>query len=187
MVGNRASVTTTLTVPPTTIMAGDSVAFSWSYADYPASDGWTLTYALAGRSTLAVTSTPNLDAHDIALTSAQTSALLAGAYTWKLRVSNGTTTTTVGTGRCDVQADVATAQTGDFAAWAETTLAMLEASIQGDMTDAVQQYTIGDRQITKIPMADRLKLRNQLRAEVQMAKSRGGFGAPVYMTPRAVS
>jgi hypothetical protein len=77
-----------------------------------------------------------------------------------------------------VTVDLANAVAGELQTFAEKTLAVLEASLLGDMSDAVQFYMIGDQQVNKIPLKERIALRNQLREEVQRERS-GGVRATV--------
>lgn len=49
---------------------------------------------------------------------------------------------------------------------AETMLAAIESVLEGRITADVEAYTIAGRQITKIPIADLLVLRDRYQAEV---------------------
>lgn len=143
----RGVTITVATRPPATIIAGDSVAFTLTYADY-AAPTWSLNWALSGGSSKSVDSTDNADgtSHDLALTATETAALAAGTYQWRIRATDGTTTTTLETGTLVVSPDIGEALPGSlvshWAALAEkcrTALAeIVSGASQGWMIDGHQ-------------------------------------------------
>lgn len=167
-----------LTAVPTTLLAGDSYTLTLTTPDYPASAGWTLTFAVAGPSVDTWTSAASGDAHVITLPAADTAALLPGGYQSTLRASKGATVTTITRGTCAVEADVVTAAVGALETWAEKTLAIIEAVLANTATDAMKMYMIGGRQVMTHTLPELMALRAQLRTEVQMTKTRT-FGTPL--------
>jgi hypothetical protein len=166
-----------LTALPTTITAGDSVTLSLSYPAYPAPT-WSGSLALAGPSTLSVTSTADGAAHQFVLTAVQTEALAAGAYTARVRLANGLTVETVERAPLTVAADVATFAPGEnVSPWAgiktEAEAALL-AMMEGGGTQMVMingrqvMYNAPDKLVALIAMC-----------ESRLAAERGQFGAPI--------
>lgn len=68
------------TTEPTQIIAGDTLAWSKTLDDYPANDGWTLTYYLRGPAAYTITTTADDAAHVAAATTAETSLYTPGEY-----------------------------------------------------------------------------------------------------------
>ena len=74
------------------ITAGDSLSFTVSLADYPASAGWVLSYRLIPRTAGAVltfSATASGDDHVVALNAAATASWAAGDYTSAAFVTKG--------------------------------------------------------------------------------------------------
>lgn len=161
------------TVLPSSISAGTTIAYRRSVADYPASAGWTLKLSLAGPSVLTVTAVAAGDAYDVTITAVQTAALLPGTYTWLERVENAGPTLKhdVGRGSVTVLPDVAAATAGSLQSWEERTLTVVELAISGQLTSGMASYQIHGRAVSKIPMEDLLKLRNQLKAAIAARKT----------------
>lgn len=105
----------TTTGVPSSFTAGDTVRFSLGYSDYPAPD-WTLGFTIrsAANGPLTVPATADGTDHAIALTHAQTLALLPGWYVWAA-IATETATGDVATaeqGTLQVKANPATGATG---------------------------------------------------------------------------
>lgn len=155
------------TVEPTAMRAGDTLAFTISESDYPASDGWALAYTLinsAGKITF--TSSASGDSHAVSVAAATTAAYTAGVYQWTARATLGAASHTIRSGQIEILPDPAVAAAYDTRTHARRTLDALEAWIEGhDM--AVANYRIGDRAMQYIPIGELLPLRDRYRAEVR--------------------
>lgn len=173
--------TTVATRPPAQIIAGDSVAFTLTYADYPAPT-WSVTWALAGVSSKSVDSTDDGTDHAIALSNTETAALGAGTYQWRTRVTDGTTVTTVETGTLVVTPDIGEARPGELVSWEETTLPIVEAALKGTLEGEMKMYMIQGRQVMTFSPAELWAMRAKLRAEV--ARQRSGGQLPAIMVGR---
>lgn len=102
------------TVEPAFLVAGDSVSWRRSLADFPASAGWTLAYRLinaAGK--IDITAAPDGDAYLVEESAASTAAWAAGEYAWQAYVTQGAERFTVGSGTLRIKPDLA-AQAGGF-------------------------------------------------------------------------
>lgn len=155
------------TTEPTAVTAGDTLAWSKSLPDYPASAGWVLAYALvcAGQ-LITITAAASGDDHLVTVAAATSAAYVPGTYAWQATVTKTTERYTVGTGTLTVLPNLA-AQGGGYDArtHAAKTLAALESWIEShDM--AVADYQIAGRAMRYIPIPDLLKLRDTYKAEV---------------------
>lgn len=169
----------TLTAMPDTLTAGTTVSYTRAVPDYPATDGWTLTLYLAGKSVLNVAATPSGSDYAVALTAAQTAGLAAGVYTWVERVTKGAEKHDVGRGVVAVLDDPSTATAGSQQSWEEKTLEVVEAALSGQMTSAIASYQIGNRAVAKIPARELWQIRNALKAAVAQQRNPGRFGRPI--------
>jgi hypothetical protein len=139
--------------------------------DYPASDGWTLTYSLNGKGAVAaIVASVNADdsnGYSVTVTAATTAAYTAGLYQYLARVSLAGEVYTVDSGVVIIAPNVATAATGALQTHAEKMVALCEAAIEanavaaasGGTGGAIQSYTIGNRSVT---FRDEADLRAQL-------------------------
>lgn len=159
------------------IVAGDTLDFSVSVADYPATDGWTLKYRLTPQFTSPVQAAVTLTAvadgadYDVQASPATTALWAAGFYTWARWVEKvGARQTLDEGGQLEVKADPsATVQGFDSRSHARIVLDAIEAVIQGRATKDQQEYTIGSRSLKLTALKDleylRDKYRNEVRAE----------------------
>lgn len=103
---------------PTTIIAGDNLSWTDSVPLYPASQGYTLHYALLKSGTrIVIDSTASNDDHAVAVLPATTAAYATGAYEWTAYVTKGSGGSaeryTVGSGRTTILPDLS-AQSGGY-------------------------------------------------------------------------
>lgn len=100
-------------IEPTEITAGDTARWTRSLSDYPASDGWVLSYSLVKASVrIAITSTADGDDHAVTVTAATTAGWAAARYDWQAVVTKATERYTVGVGAITVKPNFATASAG---------------------------------------------------------------------------
>lgn len=117
---------------PTRFTAGDTVSWKITLADFPASSGWTLSYALlkrGGAELISITSTASGDDHLVSVTPAVSGAYIAGDYEWQAYVTDGTDRYKVGEGRICVEPNLAQSQGTDTRSNARKILDALEAAI----------------------------------------------------------
>jgi hypothetical protein len=156
----------TPTIEPTRIVAGDTLKFTITLADYSASDGWTLTYTMvnaSARQTFAAAADGS--DHAVTVAAATTAAWAVGSYDWIAKVSNvGGEVYTVRSGRWEVASGFTSAT--DARTHARTMLDAIEAVLEGRATSAVQEYEIAGRKLRYIPLPELLVIRDKYRAEV---------------------
>lgn len=167
----------TLTAVPDTITAGDSYAITLSLSDYPATAGWSLSYALAGAAVLTVTSTASGANHLLTLTAAQTASLGAGLYQHRVRAAQGSTVETVTTGTCTVVADIGALAAGEGVSYWQC----LKDAAQDALTTilnggAVQMVAIAGRQTMFRSPTDCLKVIAYCDQRLAAERRGSGFG-----------
>ena len=119
----------TLTALPETIAAGTTVAYTKTVADYPATDGWTLTLEIAGEKLLSVEADANGGDYDVTISAEQSATLTAGTYYFAEKVEKAGEVHRVGSGRVTVEPNLATALAGDLQSPNERMLKALNAVI----------------------------------------------------------
>ncbi len=150
---------------PAEIHAGDTLQFTDSVAEYPAGDGWVLTYSLVNSTTRHTISGSGSD-HSFDIPMATTAAWTPGDYQWVAFVVSGSERFTVGTGRITIRPDVLTTP-ADGRTHAEKVLTALEALLEGRAGRDHMAVTINGRAITRMPITDLIKWRDQYRAELR--------------------
>ena len=167
------------TSEPSTITPGDTVKWTRSFADYPASAGWALTYELVKASTrIAISASTSGDDHLVNVSAATSAAYVAGTYDWRARVTKTTEVYTVGTGRITIKASFASAL--DARSSLRTALEAIEATLSGRTTSATAEYEIAGRRLKYIPLPELLTLRDRYRIDVarEDAAARSAAGLP---------
>jgi len=166
---------------PAQIHAGDTATWLKSLPDYPASDGWVLSYALVKTGTRITFSAAASGAdHLVSVPASTTASWAVGDYQWSAKVTKGAEIHTVATGAMEIVADYAAAGSGlDARSHARKTLDALEAWIEGrDM--GVAGYEIAGRSLRAIPIPELLVLRDRYRRYVRTEEDaqRAAAGLP---------
>lgn len=135
---------------PAAITAGDSLAWTVTDDDHPASAGWVLKYYLVkSGQQLTLTATAAGDAHQITVTATTTAAWPAGRYHYQAVAAKGEERATIDSGHVDVSPNFATQADGyDARAHAEVVLDALYAVAEGKATEDQASISIGDRALT---------------------------------------
>lgn len=156
---------------PPILRAGDSWQWRRVFPGYLSGQGWTLQYALNCPGVAlfqfpAGVATPDADgaAFDVALTSAQTTAIAPGTYDIYAVLANATTTPpaqqTLELESVEVKPAIAGVELNiDTRSFAKKTVDALKAAIQGDTSAIVQEYEIHGR---KVQYMNRLELEKLL-------------------------
>ena len=144
---------------------GDTLNFSASVTDYPASAGWVLKYHLAPRGSGAAinfTATASGDDFLIQTSAATTASWAAGYYTWSAYVELGSERYTVGRGQLQIRVSSSAMAAGtDDRSHARKTLDAINAVIEQRATTDQQEYTIHGRQLKRMLISDLLVLRDR--------------------------
>lgn len=154
-------------VVPAELIAGDTWAFMRAYGDYEAPT-WTATiYLEMSGAAFSQAATADGSSHLFTISAATSAGKKAGRYRWWVRVTDGSTSTTVEDGWLDVRPDPASTGTRDHRTWARRTLDAVEATLEGRATSDQLATTIRDRSISRIPLPELMALRDKLRQEVR--------------------
>jgi hypothetical protein len=157
----------TLEAVPTEAIAGDTWAWILSLDDYPAGT-WTATiYFENKQKSFNVAGSASGTNHSFAIAAGTTATYPRGRYQWRLRVTDGTTTSTIDDGWLDVEPNPAGAGTRDVRSWARRTLDAIEAFLEGNATTAQQSMSIQGRSLARWPLEELRKFRTELRNEVR--------------------
>ena len=158
---------------PLTITAGDTLNFTDTASDYPASAGWAITYTLLNASAkITLTSSADGDDHEVAVAAATTADYTAGEYKWTATVSDGTDRYTLDTGTVEVLPDPVEQDTYDGRTFAEISLENIEAVLQNKASADNYSYSIAGRSLSKYSWDELITARNYFRAEVRRERNR---------------
>lgn len=157
-----------------------------SFGDYRASEGGTLSFALAGAVALAVNGAANGDDWEVTLSAEQTATLTAGAYQYRIRHTLDGVVKTLETGSIVVDADVTQLNSATALSWEERTLPIVEAQIAGTLEEGLKMYMIQGRQVQNLTLAELKQTRNELLTAIAMQRGYG-FGVPVLHSYRSLT
>lgn len=159
---------------PKTVSAGTSVVYRRELPYRPA-DGWSYLLAISIPGFVPATAEADGDAFAVTISAALTATWPAGTYTYSERVSNGTLVHEVGRGTITVEPEIA-AVSSDGRSHAQRALAAIEAALEGRLVDGIQNYSIGGRAVSKIPLRELYELREKYRVQVFVERKRSGAG-----------
>ena len=155
---------------PSTITQGDSLSWTESDNNYPASDGWIFGYKLVNSSAqYSFESIADVDSHVFSLLSATTAAYKPGEYSYQRYVVNGLERTTLNQGSINIVNDFTKAF--DARSHAAKTLNAIEAVLENRATLDQESYAINGRSLTRMSITDLLAFRDTYRAEVAAEKN----------------
>lgn len=151
---------------PTTIHAGDTWEWTRDESDYPAGT-WTLTYYLRNASAAYnVVATADGTTHSVSVPAATTAAYKPGRYDWIARVTAGTDSFTVGTGSLTVLPNLGATGAQDGRTYARRVLDAIEAVLEGRASHDQASYSIGNRSLSRMSIAELMTFRDKFKAEV---------------------
>jgi hypothetical protein len=168
-------------IEPAVITAGDTITWSRSLPDYPASGGWVLHYALRGLAGVVdlISSAYQTDDHLINISAATSGVYVAGQYSIQGYVTNGTNRVTVYAGSISITPNLVTAAAGyDGRSHVKKVLDSLEAVIEGRATRDQLQLTIDGTTLVKMTPEQILTWRAQYYREYrrELASARAAQG-----------
>lgn len=153
------------TSEPVSLLAGDTAKWLKSLADYPASEGWTLSYTLVNAtSRIAFSASASADDYLVSVPAATTATWVPGAYDWRAQVSKAGEVFTVATGSTTVKPSFSAAV--DSRSHARKALTNIEAYLENSANLSAASYEIAGRKLQRIGLPDLLTLRDKYRAEV---------------------
>jgi hypothetical protein len=157
------------TTEPAELRAGDTVKWRKALTDYPASDGWVLSYRFINASNkYDVTAAADGDTHLLTIPAATSSAYVAGDYQFVSAVTKAGERFTVGDGVIKILPDLAAKPAGfDIRSTAKKTLELVNAALLAHGSKAwTQEYQVAGRTIKFTSPSEFMKFRSQLQMEV---------------------
>lgn len=154
---------------PTSLVAGDTAAWTESLADYSAAAGWTLHYRIVnGASTHTFDASASGSSFAVSLTAATTSKWAPGTYQLVGWVTKASERYTVSNTQLTVKPDLAAAKAYDGRSSAAIALAAVEDALKAYGAKAwMQSYAVGDRTQTFRSPGEFMSFRSKLKAEVE--------------------
>lgn len=179
------------TTEPTSFIQGETVQWRKEFCDYLPSGGYSVIYYLRGpEGGIDIGGAADGDAFVFTISAAQSATLAVGEYGYQAFAILNADKFLVSQGELRVKAGLATISTGeafDNRTQAEKDLEAVRALLSGKASSDVQSYTIGNRELAKIPMADLLALEKNLSARVrrerqaERLKKGGSFFKPILV------
>lgn len=161
------------TSEPDTITAGDLITWKISHGDYPAGDGWALSYALTSATALiSITSSASGDDHLVSVAAATSAAWVAGTYAIQGYVTDGSARHLVYKGDIKILPDLAAASGGlDNRSHAKQMLDLVEATLVALAAGTMRSTSILGTTYTRKDEGALVDLRNRYRVEYQQEQN----------------
>jgi hypothetical protein len=158
----------TATTEPTRVTAGDTIAWTKSFSDYPASAAWVLSYTLINSAAkITITATASGADHLVSVLAATSAGYTPATYTWHAVVTKAAERYTVGTGQIVVAPNLAAASTYDTRTSARKALEAVNTALETYGAKAyMQSFEIAGRKQQFVSPGDFLAFRSKLMAEV---------------------
>ena len=178
-----AGMTTVNTNLPAVLVAGDTLAFTRTLADYAAGDGWTLSYVLtpeSGGSLITFDSTPDGDLFAISVAKATTAGYAAGDYLFSAYVDDGTSRYTVDSGRITIKPNPTSLSNTDLRTHNRKMLDAIRAHLEGNATPSQKKIKIDDKELEKFSPLELQQLERRYAGLVSAEQQRESGGSGVY-------
>ena len=165
------------TVEPAYFIAGDTVKWEILLPEYPASEGWTLKYALINaHAVISLISTTEGASHVIDIHANISKTYTPGTYYWQSFVENANASErySINTGTMEIITSYDTDTPKDVRSKVQQIYEALEATIQGRADSAQLSRRVGDRQLQYMSAAELIKWRNFYKNEYNKELGIGG-------------
>lgn len=153
---------------PAQVRAGDTVDWTISHPDYPASSGWVMSWRLinaAGK--IDITSTASGNDHAVAVLASSSAGWAAGVYDWVQVATKGAERRTVAVGTVEILPDLAAQSAGfDTRTTAKKLLDAVEAALLSRASRTDLEYEIAGRRLKSMSHGELLAARDKLKREV---------------------
>lgn len=158
----------TATTEPARVTAGDTIAWTKTLSDYPASAGWVLAYTLINAGAkITITAADSGDDHAVTVLAATSAGYTAATYTYQAVVTRAAERYTVGNGKMVVAPNLAAAATYDARSAARKTLDAVNTALESYGAKAyMHMYEIAGRKQQFHTPGEFLSFRSKLMAEV---------------------
>ena len=177
-------MTTIATTEPTQFTAGDTVKWKIENSDYPADNGWVLTYAFrSAERSFDVTSSATGADHSVTITPTTSATFTTDTdtdYVWQSYMTKAEERYQVDSGSLKVKYNLAGSTAFDGRTHTKKVLNALESLLEGKATKDQQSYSIGNRSLSRMSPAELLEWRsyymNLYNSEVQAEAINNGLG-----------
>lgn len=159
---------------PAELVAGDTWAWTRDLPDYPAPTWDATVYFENAAGTFSAAATDSDTAHAFSIDAATTLGKKAGRYRWSVRVTDGTTVSTVESGWVEVRIDPAAAGNSDPRSYWRKLLDAIDATLLSQATSGQLAMSLNGRSISRIPFNELSQERDKIAARVRAEES----GAP---------
>lgn len=170
-------------VEPDYFSAGETTQWSRTFANYPATAGWAVTYYFAGADVFQVAGVASGDGFTFTLGAQDTSGKKPGTYQFRAYAEQNAGATLqrylLKIGTVQVLPDITAATPGDFQTHEERTLAILVAALEGRLTADIEDYQVAGKSVRKIPVVELRRLKAEYAWAVYRQRHRGQMGAKV--------
>lgn len=148
--------TVELTGIPEEITAGDSVSWRRQFASFPASDGWSMVYALVNDGgQILIESAADGDDHLVALATTDTGDYTPGVYNFTAYIKKGAERYSVAEGVVTVRPNLESQSSGyDARPFCYRLRDALEAAMEGRASETQMSISIKDRSISEMSHAE---------------------------------
>jgi hypothetical protein len=169
---------------PDSFSAGETVTYTRSDPDYPATAGWERILYLAGKCRGRFVAVAQGSAYAFTLPAVDTAGLDPGGYQWVERVTKDGEAHNRNSGRVKVTQDLATLSDGEGQDWWEKTLEIIEAKLQGRLTRDQESWQILGEAVQNITTENLFKYRAICERKIAAAgaEETGRFGRSVLAT-----
>tara|TARA_R110001599_G_scaffold187500_1_gene381983 strand:+ start:325 stop:942 length:618 start_codon:yes stop_codon:yes gene_type:complete len=153
---------------PTEWVSGDTIIWDTQVPDYPATDGWTLSYILKSQNAHIASFNASADGADytVTITASTSDGYTAGEYHYQAFVTKGAERFIVDNGKVTIKKNFADSGNYDDRTHAKIVLDAIESVIEGRATKDQESYSIAGRSLERTPIPQLLVLRDRYRAEV---------------------
>jgi hypothetical protein len=163
---------------PLTVTAGDTLAWTKSVSDYPATAGWTLHYAIQAPTPIAINATASGANYAVNVAATTSVSYTPGVFLWTSYVTNvATARHVIENGQITILANPAVAQTASHAV---RTLALIRAALEGRIPRGLEHTNIDGQELARIPIMDLNRLevyyQNKVAGEQNRARIAAGLG-----------
>jgi hypothetical protein len=174
------------TTEPSSFRAGDLLAWTKSLSDYPANQGWALSYTLINSATkITINASASGADFSVSVPAATTAGYQAGTYQWMARVTKAAEIYTVAHGTVEILPNLAAQSTFDFRSHAKTMLDAIEAAFEGKASSTQLEMEIHGRRIRSFSPEEMIHWRSFYKTEVAKEAQAETF-ARTGMNPRRI-
>jgi hypothetical protein len=168
--------------------AGDTFLLNFDLQDFPASEGWTLSYILKGPASITIAGSIVDGIYEVEALPTATVNWTSGVYWAFIAVELGGQKTSLEIGKCEILPSLASITTLDGRSHAEKVRDALKSLIEGKASQDVDSYSIAGRSLTKLSPTELLKwlqfYENEVRKELLAEKKQRGEKVSNYVFAR---